>query len=53
MKKGLCGMLVGALGAAAVILYIQYKDDIRYKMHQLKQAGMEKLNKVKASMENN
>lgn len=51
MSKALSCMIIGAIGAATAILYMQYKDDIRYKMHQLKQAGLDKINKVKASME--
>lgn len=51
MSKALSFMIIGAIGAATAILYMQYKDDIRYKMHQLKQAGLDKINKVKASME--
>lgn len=51
MNKALSFMVVGAIGAASVLFYMQYKDDIRYKMHQIKQAGMDKINKVKATME--
>lgn len=50
MSKALSFMVVGAIGAASVLLYMQYKDEIRYQMHQLKQAGMDKINKVKATM---
>ncbi|HHW99713.1 MAG TPA: hypothetical protein GX740_00210 [Acholeplasmataceae bacterium] len=51
MSKALSFMVIGAIGAATAILYMQYKDDIRYRMHQIKQAGMETINKVKATME--
>lgn len=51
MKKALSFMVVGAIGATSVILYMQHKDEIRYKVHQIKQAGLDKINKVKATME--
>lgn len=51
MNKAISYILIGAVGATAVIMYMQNKDDLRYKMHQLKQAGLDKINKVKASME--
>ena len=51
MSKALSFMVLGAVTAASVVLYMEHKDEIRYKMHQMKQAGMDKINKVKATME--
>jgi len=51
MNKALSYMMIGALGSSAVFLYMQNKDDIRRKMHQIRQDGMRQMNKVKAHFE--
>jgi len=51
MNKALSFMVIGAITTATVLLYVQNKDEIRYKVHQIKQAGIDKINKVKAKME--
>lgn len=51
MNKAISYMILGALGAGAMILYFQNKDEIAQKMHQMRETGMRQMNKIKAHFE--
>ncbi|MDD4001043.1 MAG: hypothetical protein PHX62_09180 [Bacilli bacterium] len=51
MNKALSYMVIGALGSSAVFLYLNNREKINSKMHKLKQDGMNKIRKIKATIE--
>lgn len=51
MNKALSYMIIGALGSSAVFLYLNNREMINSKLKKLTRDGMNKIRKVKATLE--